>query len=103
MTQALVGARAGSCTLYQVEDDLQAWVNTLDGVDQESTRQEILQEIGQAVRLAREKRDAVAGFLRHCADQEEFADAEIQRVEIAEGLYRARSAGTGSPSHPHCR
>lgn len=36
MTQALVGARAGSCTLYQVEDDLQAWVNTLDGVDQES-------------------------------------------------------------------
>jgi hypothetical protein len=82
MTQALVGARAGSCTLYQVEDDLQAWVNTLDGVDQESTRQEILQEIGQAVRLAREKRDAVAGFLRHCADQEEFADAEIQRIEI---------------------
>jgi hypothetical protein len=81
MTQTLVGARAGSCTLYQVEDDLQAWVNTLDGVDQESTRQEILQEIGQAVRQAREKRDAVAGFLRHCAAQEEFADAEIQRIE----------------------
>ena len=91
MTQALVGARAGSCTLYQVEDDLQAWVNSLDGAEQESSRQEILQAIGQAVRLAREKRDAVAGFLRHCADQEEFADAEIQRIEIRKAfIVRAR-------------
>jgi len=91
MTQALVGARAGSCTLYQVEDDLQAWVNSLDGAEQESSRQEILQAIGQAVRLAREKRDAVAGFLRHCADQEEFADAEIQRIEMRKAfIVRAR-------------
>ena len=91
MTQALVGARAGSCTLYQVEDDLQAWVNSLDGAEQESSRQEILQAIGQAVRLAREKRDAVAGFLRHCTDQEEFADAEIQRIEMRKAfIVRAR-------------
>lgn len=44
-------------------------------------REVILDEIGQAVRGAREKRDAVVGFLRHCADQEGFADAEVGRIQ----------------------
>ncbi len=102
MRQALMGARAGSCTLYQVEDDLQAWVNTLDGVDQESTRQEILQEIGQAVRLARGSATRSSAFfgLRGSGGVRRCRNPTHRNPE---SLDRARSAGTGSTSHPHCR
>ena len=86
MTQELVSARAGSCTLYKLEDDLQAWVNSLEGEEQDSSRKEILDGIGKAVQQAREKRDGVVAFLRHCQSQEEFADAEIERIEARKAL-----------------
>ena len=41
----------------------------------------MLDEIGQALRKAKDKRDAVVAFLRHCKQQQEFADAEIGRIE----------------------
>jgi hypothetical protein len=40
----------------------------------------ILDEIGRALRLAKEKRDAVVAFLRHCEAQQKFADQEIERI-----------------------
>ena len=81
MTQELISAPTNSCTLYALEDNLQAWANSLDATDQESSRQEILHEVGHAVQQVREKRDAVVAFLRHCQNQEAFAAAEIERIE----------------------
>ncbi len=48
---------------------------------EEAAQQQILVEIGRAVGQAREKRDAVVAFLRHCQDQEQFADGEILRLK----------------------
>ena len=41
----------------------------------------ILDEIGQALRKTKEKRDAVVAFLSHCEQQQKFADSEIDRIE----------------------
>lgn len=76
-TQVL--AARGGCTLYQIEDHLEALVNTL--AEEPLACEVILEEIGQAVRGAKEKRDAVVGFLKHCADQERFAEAEVERIQ----------------------
>ncbi len=81
MTQEVISAPPRSCTLYEIEDDLKAWVNSLEGVTEEPSQQQILAEIGRAVGQAREKRDAVVAFLRHCQDQEQFADGEILRLK----------------------
>ena len=71
----------GGCTLYEIEDHLEALVNTMALAEEPLAREVILDEIGQAVRGAKEKRDAVVGFLRHCADQEGFAEAEVERIQ----------------------
>jgi hypothetical protein len=73
--------RPTSCTLYELEDNLQALVNSIDLAEEPSARESILEEIGQALRRTAEKRDAVVAFLRHCEMQRRFADAEIQRIE----------------------
>ena len=70
-----------SCTLYELEDNLQALVNSIDLAEEPSARESILEEIGHALRRTAEKRDAVAAFLRHCEWQRRFADAEIERIQ----------------------
>jgi hypothetical protein len=69
--------RPTGCTLYELEDDLQALVNSIGLAEEPSTREAILEDIGQAFRKTAEKRDAVVAFLRHCEMQLRFADAEI--------------------------
>jgi hypothetical protein len=56
-------------------------VNTIDLTEDASDRQLILEEIGQALRRTKEKRDAVVAFLRHCELQQKFADSEIERIQ----------------------
>jgi hypothetical protein len=73
--------RPTSCTLYDLEDNLQALVNSIDLAEEPSARETILEEIGQALRRTAEKRDAVVAFLRHCEMQRSFADAEIDRIQ----------------------
>jgi len=73
--------RPNSCTLYELEDNLQALVNSIDLAEEPSARESILEEIGHALRRTQEKRDAVVQFLRHCEVQRKFADAEIERIE----------------------
>jgi hypothetical protein len=73
--------RQTSCTLYELEDNLQALVNSIDLAEDPSARQSILEEIGQALRKTTEKRDSVVAFLRHCEMQRRFADAEIDRIQ----------------------
>jgi hypothetical protein len=70
-----------SCTLYELEDNLQALVNSIDLAEEPSARESILEEIGQALEKAVEKRDAVVAFLRQCEMQRRFADTEIDRIQ----------------------
>jgi hypothetical protein len=48
-------------TLYELEDDLAALANTFEMVEEGKARQMILDEIGRALRQAKEKRDALVG------------------------------------------
>ena len=70
-----------SCTIYELEDNLAALVNSVDLVGDENARLMILEEIGAALKQTREKRDAVVAFLRHCEMQQRFADLEIERIQ----------------------
>jgi ribosomal 50S subunit-associated protein YjgA (DUF615 family) len=81
MGNTLVLTQAAACTLYEIEDSLAAFANTVDMAPDEPTRQLVLDEIGHALRKAKDKRDAVVAFLRHCEQQQEFADAEMERIE----------------------
>ena len=81
MAAALALPQSDHCTLYELEDNLQALVNSIGLAEEPSARQAILEEIGQALRRTKQKRDAVVQFLRHCEAQQEFADAEIERIE----------------------
>ena len=81
MATQLMPTRPNSCTLYDLEDNLQALVNSIDLAEEPAMRDAILQEIGKELRKAKEKRDAVVAFLRHCKLQQKFADAEIERIE----------------------
>jgi len=73
--------RPTTCTLYELEDNLQALVNSIDLAEEPSAREAILEEVGQALWRAAEKRDAVVAFLRHCEMQRKFADSEIERIQ----------------------
>jgi hypothetical protein len=81
MTAQVVPQRPSHCTLYELEDNLQALLNSIDLAEEPSSRAAILDEIGQALRKTREKRDSMVAFLRHCEQQQEFADQEIARLQ----------------------
>jgi hypothetical protein len=81
MATELIRPQTSTCTLYELEDNLEAFANTIDLAEDEPTRRLILDEIGQALRRAKEKRDAVVAFLRHCEMQQKFADLEIERIQ----------------------
>jgi hypothetical protein len=86
MANELVKSPANACTLYELEDNLQALANSIALAEDDGARQLILGEIGQALRKTKEKRDAVIAFLRHCEQQQKFADAEIERIEKRKAL-----------------
>jgi len=67
--------------LYDLEEHLQALVNSIDLTEEPSVRESILGEIGHAIRRTKEKRDAVVAFLRQCESQQNFADTEIERIQ----------------------
>src|SRR5580704_10416705 len=70
-----------TCTLYELEDNLQALANCIALAEDERSRQIILDEIGHALRRTKQKRDGVVAFLKHCEQQKKFADAEMERIE----------------------
>jgi hypothetical protein len=82
MATELVPIQKTGLTLYEVEDNLAALANTFEVVEETEAKRIILDEIGQAIRRVKEKRDAVVGFLRHCEAQQNFADQEIERLKI---------------------
>jgi hypothetical protein len=81
MATELTRPQVNTCTLYELEDNLEAFANTVDLAEDEPSRRLILDEIGHALRRAKDKRDAVVAFLRHCEMQQKFADAEIERIQ----------------------
>jgi len=81
MSNEIVRAEPNNCTLYELEDSLAAFVNTIDLAPDDATRQLVLDKVGQALCKAKDKRDGVVAFLRHCEEQQAFADAEIERIE----------------------
>jgi hypothetical protein len=81
MTSEIGSAQSSNCTIYELEDDLAAFAEIVDRAPDEPARQLVLDEIGRALRKAKDKRDAVVAFLRHCEQQQEFADSEIERIE----------------------
>jgi hypothetical protein len=82
MATELVPIQKTGLTLYEVEDNLASLANTFEVVEEAEAKRLILDEIGQAIRRVKEKRDAVVGFLRHCEAQQKFADLEIERLKI---------------------
>ena len=70
MATELLRTQPNACTLYDLEENLEAFANTVDLAEDEPTRHLILEEIGQALRRAKEKRDSVVAFLRHCEMQQ---------------------------------
>jgi hypothetical protein len=81
MATELIPAPKNTLTLYEIEDNLAALANTFEMVEEAQDRQMILDEIGRTMRQAKDKRDAVVGFLRHCEAQQRFADQEIERIK----------------------
>jgi ribosomal 50S subunit-associated protein YjgA (DUF615 family) len=86
MANELVKSQASACTLYELEDTLQALANSIALAEDENARRLILDEIGQALRKTKDKRDAVVAFLRHCELQQKFAATEIERIERRKGF-----------------
>ena len=70
MPNTLIKSPTKSCTLYELEDHLEALANSIAMAEDEPMRQLILDEIGEALRRTKEKRDSVVAFLRHCALQQ---------------------------------
>jgi hypothetical protein len=81
MPSEVIQSDVRACTIYDLESNLIALSGTYDSNDDPESRNAILDEIGQAVKVARDKRDHAVAFLRHCAQQQQFADEEIARIE----------------------
>lgn len=81
METELTRSQPNACALYELEDNLEAFANTVDLAEDEPSRRLILDEIGHALRRAKEKRDTVVAFFRHCEMQQKFADLEIERIQ----------------------
>lgn len=81
MPSELMPVEGRACTIYDLESNLLALAATFDFHGDPDSRNALLDEIGQAVRAARDKRDHAVAFLRHCTQQQQFADEEIARID----------------------
>jgi hypothetical protein len=76
-----------SMTLYQVEDDLQALLDTGEGGVPVEVEEAFRVELEAALRTAIDKRDRVGQFLSHCEAQEAHIEAEIKRLRALKGSF----------------
>lgn len=75
-------------TLYEIENDLAAFLDTADGGVDEALEQQFLDQFQATLAQAVEKRDRVAQFLAYCEQQAAFADAEIKRLQALKKSYQ---------------
>lgn len=71
---------SASMTLYEVEDELLAWQNTLDLAETEEQRAEILAHVSAYLQLAAEKVDRFGQFLTHLEHLEFATKCEEDRL-----------------------
>lgn len=76
-----------SVTLYGLEEQLVALLDTVDMVEDPEQQEAIAQEIVAAHLACVEKRDRVAHFLVHCEGQQATIDAEIKRLQALKKAY----------------
>ncbi len=74
-------------TLYSLEENLVALIDTEDLVESEEQHLEILREIAQANDAAIAKRDGVIRMHRHLELQQANIDAEIKRLQALKASY----------------
>jgi hypothetical protein len=67
-------------TLYEIEDDLWALVNS-EGLVPEEQEQAYRRDLAQALTVAADKRQRVGEFIRYCELMQENCSAEIARLE----------------------
>src|ERR1041385_4003707 len=70
-------------TLYAIEDELLAYLNSVEMIpdDEPGLRSELEEQIAQLLLAERNKVDAVNGMLAHFESQAELAAAEIKRLQ----------------------
>ncbi|MGH2359486.1 MAG: siphovirus Gp157 family protein, partial [bacterium] len=78
---------AAALTLYAIEEDLLALLDTQEMVDDPQEQLAILDEIAQKTEQAVAKRDNLIRFLRHLAFQEDNIDAELVRLKKLKASY----------------
>lgn len=78
-----------SLTLYQAEDDLKTWVDTLEAASSEEERAEIAARIPDYLNTAVEKRDRFCAFLAHLEGQIELCNAEEERIYSRRRAFQA--------------
>ena len=67
-------------TLYQIEEDLAALLESVDGVSPE-LEQQYIADLGHALQSAKDKRDAIGRYLSHLENQVQAAKDEIKRLQ----------------------
>ena len=75
--------------LYQTEDDLKTWVDTLETASTDQERDEIAARIPNYLNAAVEKRDRFCAFLAHLESQTELCRAEEKRIAERRRLFEA--------------
>ena len=75
-------------TLHQIEEDLAVLLESIDGVTPELEAQ-YLEDLGHALGVAKDKRDAVARYLSHLENQVQLAADEIKRLQERKGEFEA--------------
>lgn len=78
-----------SLTLYQAEDDLKTWVDTLEAASTDEERTEIAARIPDYLSAAVEKRDRFCAFLSHLEAQAELCRAEEKRIAERRRMFEA--------------
>jgi uncharacterized protein YerC len=78
-----------SLTLYAIEENLAALMESEGCIEDEQTRLAWLDDLAKANEVAIEKRDSVIRFLRHLDLQEQNIDAEITRLQTLKASYES--------------
>lgn len=83
-------------SLYQIEDDLAALVDTAEGGIDPAQEAAFLEQFSATLQQAKDKRDACARFFAHCEAMEQQADAEIARLTaLKQSFVKARERLAG--------
>jgi Siphovirus Gp157 len=85
---ALTNAAPSAPTLFTIEDDLQALLNSEELVNDEQW-DEFKQEVAAKLRSAVDKRQRFGEFIRFCELMQSNCDTEIKRLEALRKMYAA--------------